>query len=219
MASNKTISIGFKIEEAGKDGFRKLVMDSKEFEKAMRANVVESERLHKKIIQFGQITQGIESVSSTINSLQATIRELTAAYDVQLEAEKKLEQTMRNTTGAVGLALTAAAAIATYFMTKTDEASESVDNLSDAERWQRQESELSAQVSEAENDARQSAVSSIELNIAMLKEFNETKEEEKKLVTELTLTKLTEEQLTRLPNAYDNLTVAQLALLEEVLCG
>lgn len=62
MASNPTISIGFKIEDAGKDGFKNLVIDAKAFGEMMKKNVVEADKLQKRIVRFGQVTQGIDSI-------------------------------------------------------------------------------------------------------------------------------------------------------------
>lgn len=75
-------------------------MNAEEFSKAMNKSLVESEKLHGSLINFGNLSQGLDSLHSTMQSMLSGIKELTAAYDVQMEAERKLEQVMQNTMNA-----------------------------------------------------------------------------------------------------------------------
>ncbi len=68
--------------------------------------------------------------------------------------------------GAVTIVLTALAAAYLYFTLKTDEATESIKRLTDAKKQQELEAQRAKDVIEAEDEARNSALSSIELNIA-----------------------------------------------------
>lgn len=99
MASNGKISIGFKIE-AGKDGLQTLILDSQGLKKALEATVEESEKLHKKFINFAAVATGIDSVSNTLTSIQGKMKEYTSAYAAQAQVENQLAQVMRNTMGA-----------------------------------------------------------------------------------------------------------------------
>lgn len=100
MASDKTISIGFKIENSGQEGFKRLTLNAKEFEGAMKKNIVASDQLHKKIIDFGQMSQRIDSLKNSFDSLRSTLSGHIEACDAQIEAERQLEQVMKNTMAA-----------------------------------------------------------------------------------------------------------------------
>lgn len=96
MASKSTISIGFKIE-AGKDGLHNLIVDAQGLRKALEATVTETKKLNDSVINFAALSTGIDSVSGTLKSLQATVKEYTGAYQAQVQVERQLEQVMRNT--------------------------------------------------------------------------------------------------------------------------
>lgn len=104
MASNTTISIGFKVE-TGEGGLQKLVVDSQALKKAMEANIVESKALERSLldvtaVNFAAFSQCVANVSSAIGSIKGIVGDLTSAYTAQVEVEGQLEQVMRNTMGA-----------------------------------------------------------------------------------------------------------------------
>lgn len=94
--SNKTISIGFKIED-GADGLKTLTMDANALRQVMNATVEESKQLQGHLVNFASVATGIDSLSSSFSSLLAFVEDLTGAYDTQKEVETQLEQVMRNT--------------------------------------------------------------------------------------------------------------------------
>jgi len=96
MASKATISIGFKLEDA-EGGFRKLILDADALRQVMNANVTEADKLGKDFVNFAAVATSLESVSSTLDSLQSAVKEYTGAYAVQNEVETQLAQVMRNT--------------------------------------------------------------------------------------------------------------------------
>lgn len=99
MSSNTTISIGWKIEDAG-NGFQTVTMSAEDLRRVLRATAEESERVQRNFVNFAAVCTSIDSVSSTIDSLKSVVDDLAGAYDIQIEAETKLEQVMRNTMGA-----------------------------------------------------------------------------------------------------------------------
>lgn len=94
--SNKTISIGFKIED-GADGLKTLTMDADALRKVLGSAVEESKQLQGHLVNFASVATGIDSLSSSFDSLLAVVNDLAGAYDVQAEVETQLEQVMRNT--------------------------------------------------------------------------------------------------------------------------
>lgn len=99
MSSNTTISIGWKIEDAG-NGFRTVTMSAEDLRRVLRATAEEAERVQRNFLNFAAVCTSIDSVSSTIDSLKSVVDDLAGAYDIQIGAETKLEQVMRNTMGA-----------------------------------------------------------------------------------------------------------------------
>ncbi|MDE5976678.1 MAG: hypothetical protein K2G69_09030, partial [Muribaculaceae bacterium] len=96
MANNTTISIGWKIEDAG-GGFRTVTMSAEDLRRVLRATAEETERVQRNFLNFAAVCTSIDSVSNTISSLKSVVDDLAGAYDVQIEAETRLEQVMRNT--------------------------------------------------------------------------------------------------------------------------
>ncbi|MDE6479272.1 MAG: hypothetical protein K2L45_03305 [Muribaculaceae bacterium] len=94
-----TISIGFKIEDKG-NGFKELIVDAEKFNNMMRQSVVEAKKLDNKLVNFGSISIGLDALSSAFQQLQGFTKDFTSAYDTQMEAERQLEQVMKNTMGA-----------------------------------------------------------------------------------------------------------------------
>ena len=97
--AGKTISIGFKIDD-GNDGLKKLVVDANELGKAMKGSLQEAKSLKKSMIDIGAVSFGIDAISGALNSLQGAMGSLIDAYNVQMEAETKLETVMRQRLGA-----------------------------------------------------------------------------------------------------------------------
>ncbi|MDE6072784.1 MAG: hypothetical protein K2G53_09590, partial [Muribaculaceae bacterium] len=97
--AGKTISIGFKIED-GKDGLKNLVVDANALSKAMKGTLQEAKSLKKSMVDIGAVSFGLDAVSGALNSLQGAMGSLIDAYNVQIEAETKLETVMRERLGA-----------------------------------------------------------------------------------------------------------------------
>ena len=95
MASNSSISISFELKD-GKNVLKTLTVDAKDLQKFLNATVSEADKLNKKFINFAAVATGIDSVSNTFKSVQSVINDLSGAYAAQIEVEKKLETTMRN---------------------------------------------------------------------------------------------------------------------------
>ena len=94
--SNATISIGFKIED-GPDGFKQMIVNAKSLKQVLGSTVKEAEALRKPFINFAALAIGLDSVSSTISSLQSNIKDLSNAYATQIEVDTQLATNMRNT--------------------------------------------------------------------------------------------------------------------------
>lgn len=91
--ANKTISIGFKVEDGGK-GLKTLTLDAGELRKVMGATVTEAERMNKSFARFSADAIGLDSISNSLQAINSVFSELTAAYNTQVEAETKLETVM-----------------------------------------------------------------------------------------------------------------------------
>lgn len=95
MASNSTLQIAFKITNAG-NGMQNLIVNAKDLAKVFKQSAEEAQKLQNKAINFAALATGIDSVNSTLSSLQGILKELTGAYSDQIEAETKLAINMRN---------------------------------------------------------------------------------------------------------------------------
>ncbi|MDE6379542.1 MAG: hypothetical protein K2L11_03645, partial [Muribaculaceae bacterium] len=87
--------------------------------------------------------------------------------------------------GAVGLAIAAIAAAYVYFTSNTDKATQAMKEFTDAKKQQEREEQHAKEIIEAEDEARKSAIASLELNKAKIENFKGSKAEERKLVKEL----------------------------------
>ena len=85
----------------------------------------------------------------------------------------------------IGIAIAAVTAIIGYFCGKTEEATDSLNNLTEAESRAKREAEKLEQIRQQEASTLTNARAALEINISKLKEFNGTKEQEKKLVSEM----------------------------------
>ena len=97
--ANKTISIGFKLDDNGQ-GLKTLTMDATELKKAMDMVVKEATSMRDVFIETGAQSFGFDAIKSGLQDISNLCNELTAAYQVQLEAETKLETVMRERMGA-----------------------------------------------------------------------------------------------------------------------
>lgn len=99
MAGKSTISITFKLDGDAK-GFKDLAKDADGLKKVITATVSEAEKLNKTAINFAAIATGVDQAQRAIGQLQNVCKDLTGAYAMQMEAETKLANNMRNTMGA-----------------------------------------------------------------------------------------------------------------------
>lgn len=97
--ANRTISISYKLD-TGDKGFKKLVLDAKDFENALGGVAKRVEGLNAKMFNFANFQQGIESFNKGLSDIQAVFSDFSKAYAVQEEAETKLTTVMRERMGA-----------------------------------------------------------------------------------------------------------------------
>lgn len=88
-------------------------------------------------------------------------------------------------TSAVGIAIVAVTTAIEHFMTATDEAADSTDNLIDSTERAKRTAESLKEMQTQEAETLKSTRAALELNITKLKEFNGTKDEEKRIVAEM----------------------------------
>lgn len=79
----------------GPDGLKTLTMDADALKKAMSGALGEAKGMKKSLIDLGAVSFGLDAISGALSSLQGMMKGLTDAYDVQVEAETKLETVMR----------------------------------------------------------------------------------------------------------------------------
>ena len=75
MASNSTISIGFKIEDKG-NGIKELILNGKNLKEVMQANVQVAKKLQSAFIDFAAITTGLRNAADSAQGLCDKMREL-----------------------------------------------------------------------------------------------------------------------------------------------
>lgn len=92
--SNKTLAISMVVKD-GPDGLKTLTMDADALKKAMSGALGEAKGMKKSLIDLGSVSFGLDAISGALSSLQGMMKGLTDAYDVQVEAETKLETVMR----------------------------------------------------------------------------------------------------------------------------
>lgn len=96
---SSTFTIGFRIKADGK-GFDVLARDGNAFKAVLGAVAAETERLNARTINFAALSQGFAAVGDVARQLQSALSGLAAAYNTQIESERRLEQVMANTMGA-----------------------------------------------------------------------------------------------------------------------
>lgn len=92
--SNKTLAISMVVKD-GPDGLKTLTMDADALKKAMSGALGEAKGMKKSLTDLGAVSFGLDAITSSLSSLQGMMKVLTDAYDVQVEAETKLETVMR----------------------------------------------------------------------------------------------------------------------------
>ena len=85
----------------------------------------------------------------------------------------------------IGIAIAALTTVIEYFVSSTDNATESTNKFLDAEERAKREAEQLDQLRKQEASTLTNTRAALEINITKLKEFNGTKEREKKLVDEM----------------------------------
>ena len=85
----------------------------------------------------------------------------------------------------IGAAIAALTTVIEYFVSSTDDATESTNKFLDAEERAKREAEQLDQLRKQEASTLTNTRAALEINISKLKEFNGTKEQEKKLVSEM----------------------------------
>ena len=85
----------------------------------------------------------------------------------------------------IGIAIAALTTIIGYFVSSTDDATESTNKFLDAEERAKREAEQLDRLRKQEASTLTNTRAALEINISKLKEFNGTKEQEKKLVNEM----------------------------------
>jgi hypothetical protein len=88
----------------------------------------------------------------------------------------------------VGAAITALTMALEYFMNASDEAAQSTNKLLDANERAKRDAESAEELHKAETSALEGTRAALEINIATLKDFHGTKQQEKKIVDEMNST-------------------------------
>lgn len=85
----------------------------------------------------------------------------------------------------IGIAIAALTAVIEYFVSSTDDATDSTNKFLDAQERAKRDAEQLEQLRKQEASTLTNTRAALEINISRLKEFNGTKEQEKKLVNEM----------------------------------
>ena len=65
-----TISIGFQITHTGANGLQQLILDANDLRNLLTQTVEESKKLEDKMVNFGKLSQGLDSLSATFDHLK-----------------------------------------------------------------------------------------------------------------------------------------------------
>lgn len=120
-------------------------------------------------------------------STAATMRVLSATFKTGAFAATSLKIALRGlliSTG-IGIAIWAVTEAVNYFASASDNAADSTDGLTEAQRRQQEEQQRVQQAEEQEKKQLEDLRAQLELNIAKTKDFHGTKEEEQKIVNDL----------------------------------
>lgn len=96
--SKDIVSLKIKVEDEG--SFKKVSFDADEMRKIIEQVKNENDKLKNSLINNNQAVQAFQELGNAIRSIQGVMHGLTDAYGVQVSAETRLEQMMRNTMGA-----------------------------------------------------------------------------------------------------------------------
>lgn len=97
-SSNSTISVTFKLQQDGTDvTLRNIAASVDGVRDALQGTIEPAENLRTRLINFNQVAKAFETVSNSVEQINSTVQDLTAAYAVQEQAEVQLAQVMRNT--------------------------------------------------------------------------------------------------------------------------
>lgn len=132
----------------------------------------------------------IKALGIKSGSTATLVRVLRGSLDGGVKSAIALKVAIRGLliASGVGLAVFALSAAVEAFTRATDEAEDASKRMAAIEEAAKKRSELSTEAANAEAEARKEVTSSLELNIARLKEFKGSKEEEAKLVAEMNST-------------------------------
>ncbi len=97
--ADSTISIGFKIEDAA-GGLKQLTVDAEALRRAMRGAVVETKGLNTSVVNLAAFSASFDAATSFVSDLTKACRDLSEAYAVQEEAERKIAVVMQQRMGA-----------------------------------------------------------------------------------------------------------------------
>lgn len=95
------------VTTADDSGLKKLSKSAEGLKQSLSGVVKVTGELKPKILNFAALSTSIDSITSSIDSLNATFTDLSNAYAVQVEAETKLEEVMRQRMGATQEDITA----------------------------------------------------------------------------------------------------------------
>ena len=85
----KEVSFVIRIDDKGT--LKRVTMDSRELEKAVRGVREASEAARRDVISWAEAAQAVDVLHGTIGELQGVMQDLTSAYQVQLVAETQLD--------------------------------------------------------------------------------------------------------------------------------
>ena len=94
----KEVSFVIRIDDKGT--LKRVTMDSRELEKAVRGVREASEAARRDVISWAEAAQAVDVLHGAIGELQGVMQDLTSAYQVQLVAETQLDTIMRQRMGA-----------------------------------------------------------------------------------------------------------------------
>lgn len=101
MASNSTISVTFRLQTNGAEAsMRDMAASVDRLQEAINGTLAPAEQLRTSLINWNQVTQALQGVTQSVNTINAAVTDLSNAYAVQEEVETKLATAMRNTMGA-----------------------------------------------------------------------------------------------------------------------
>ncbi len=92
--ADSTISIGFKIDDKA-GGLKQLTVDAEALRRAMRGAVVETQGLRAPLVNVAAFSASFDAVTGFVSDLTKACRDLSAAYAVQEEAERKIAVVMQ----------------------------------------------------------------------------------------------------------------------------